>query len=135
MVALIVAFSLQIFAQTQGQAEQPMPLGTEKTEKQRGQGKVGAGHHKQMMADLGITQEQGQKLRTINETMKGKMQAIRTDNSLTKEQKRAQVQALNEAHDAEVKTILTPEQFAKWSAARQERLAERKDKRGGGQKN
>jgi Spy/CpxP family protein refolding chaperone len=88
-----------------------------------------------MMADLGITQEQGQKLRTINETMKGKMQAIRTDNSLTKEQKRAQVQALNEAHDAEVKTILTPEQFAKWSAARQERLAERKDKRGGGQKN
>jgi Spy/CpxP family protein refolding chaperone len=66
--------------------------------------------------ELNLTPEQTAKLQTIVRERTEKMRALRQDTSLSSEDRREKFQAGREELLAEVKKVLTPEQFEKWQA-------------------
>jgi Spy/CpxP family protein refolding chaperone len=66
--------------------------------------------------ELSLTPEQTAKLQTIVRERMEKMRALRQDTSLSFEDRREKLQAGREELLAEVKKVLTPEQFEKWKA-------------------
>ena len=75
--------------------------------------------------ELNLTDEQKQQLQTIIRTQAGKLRDLRQDTSLAPEDKRAKLQALRAEITAEVKKVLTPEQFEKWQARQGQSAASR----------
>jgi len=61
--------------------------------------------------ELGLTDEQGAKLKTVNQNFAQKMKALREDKSLSAEDKKAKFKALSTERSEEVKSILGPEKF------------------------
>lgn len=70
--------------------------------------------------DLNLTKEQQQKLKAFREDGRSQMEAIRNDNSLTPEQKRAKHTELRESQKTKMNSILTPEQRTKMDAKMKE---------------
>jgi periplasmic protein CpxP/Spy len=66
--------------------------------------------------ELNLTPEQTVKLQTIVRERMEKMRALRQDTSLSSEERREKFQAGREELLADVKKVLTPEQFEKWKA-------------------
>ena len=66
--------------------------------------------------ELNLTDEQKEKLQTIIRAQAGKLRELRQDTSLSAEDKKEKVRAIREGIVAEVKKVLTPEQFEKWKA-------------------
>jgi Spy/CpxP family protein refolding chaperone len=66
--------------------------------------------------ELNLTPEQTAKLQTIVRERMEKMRDLRQDTSLSAQEKREKLQAGREELLAEVKKVLTPEQFEKWKA-------------------
>jgi Spy/CpxP family protein refolding chaperone len=66
--------------------------------------------------ELNLTDEQKEKLQTIIRAQMGKLRDLRQDTTLSAEDKKEKVRALREDITAEVKKVLTPEQFEKWKA-------------------
>ncbi|MCU1287214.1 MAG: hypothetical protein JWO13_3564 [Acidobacteriales bacterium] len=82
----------------------------------------GAGHG--MMGDklakeLNLTADQQAKLKQLMEADRAKMQALHQDQSLTKEQKMQQSQALRETMKNDMNSVLTPEQQQKFASLRE----------------
>ncbi|MBN8246038.1 MAG: hypothetical protein J0L84_01195 [Verrucomicrobia bacterium] len=74
-----------------------------------------------MMAELGLTDEQRDKLRAAQKDQAEKLRAVREDSSLSREQKAAKAREMRDSLVATTKTILTPEQFEKWQKNRETR--------------
>jgi hypothetical protein len=74
---------------------------------------------------LKLSDEQVGKLKPIIEKNQEKMRALRDDQSLSREDRRAKIQELNKALDEEVKPILTTEQQAKYKEETEKRRAQR----------
>ena len=72
--------------------------------------------HKGELKELGLSKAQMGQLKSQRQTMKGKMEAIQSDQSLTPAQKKDQMQALKASNREAMKTILTPEQLSKLEA-------------------
>jgi periplasmic protein CpxP/Spy len=66
--------------------------------------------------ELNLTDEQKQKLQAIVRGEAAKLQALRQDSSLSPTDRRQKVRALRDDITAQVKQVLTPEQFEKWQA-------------------
>ncbi len=66
--------------------------------------------------ELNLTPEQTAKLQAIVRERMEKMRALRQDTSLSAEERREKFRAGREELLAEVKKVLTPEQFEKWRA-------------------
>jgi Spy/CpxP family protein refolding chaperone len=66
--------------------------------------------------ELNLTPEQKEKLQTIVRERMEKLRDLRQDTSLSREEKLAKFKAGREEITAEVKKVLTPEQFEKWNA-------------------
>ncbi len=66
--------------------------------------------------ELDLTPEQKEKLQTILRDQMEKLRDLRQDTSLSQQEKREKFQAAREGITAEVKKVLTPEQFEKWKA-------------------
>ena len=81
-------------------------------------------------ADLGLSQEQKDQMKQIREQQRAKRDAIRDDDSLSPEQRRAKMRELRKENRTQIGSVLTPEQKAKLKQARKERRAER-GRRGG----
>lgn len=82
-----------------------------------------------MYAELGLSEAQQTKMKTIQEGTKSKMQAMRAemrDGSTSREAMRTKMEAIRTAELAEVKQILTTEQFTKY-----EQMLKDRPKRGG----
>lgn len=75
-----------------------------------------------MIEELGLSKEQAQQVRTLQ-------QQFKDDRHAAKEGDKSDRQAVKEKFEAELKQILTPEQFEKFEAMREERKAEMKEKR------
>jgi periplasmic protein CpxP/Spy len=71
--------------------------------------------------ELGLTDEQKQKLKPIIQGQWEKMRALRDDQSLARPAKFEKFKALREEMAAQMKGVLTPDQFAQWQNIRQER--------------
>jgi len=66
--------------------------------------------------ELNLTDEQKEKLQAIIREQVGKLRALRQDTSLSPEDKKEKVRTIRDEITAEVKKVLTPEQFEKWKA-------------------
>jgi Spy/CpxP family protein refolding chaperone len=65
---------------------------------------------------LDLTEDQKPKFDAITKAALEKRKALREDDSLTKEEKKAKAKAIQEDTATQLKALLTPEQFAKWQA-------------------
>jgi periplasmic protein CpxP/Spy len=82
--------------------------------------------------ELNLTKEQQEKIRPIIENEMKEMQAVRSNDSLTKEQKREKVKAIRQTTQAELNKILTPEQQKKYAEMQEnarQKMAERNKNR------
>jgi Spy/CpxP family protein refolding chaperone len=75
--------------------------------------------------ELNLTSDQQAKVKAIRTDFKSKAEAIRNDQSLTKDQKHAKFQELMQQQRDQMKTVLTKEQQDKWQQLRSERNAHR----------
>ncbi|MFN3795325.1 MAG: hypothetical protein ACK4RX_11745 [Chitinophagaceae bacterium] len=71
-----------------------------------------------MQVRLGLTEAQVAKVKAEQAGMQSKMQALRNNKDLSKEQKKEQIQALMKAHKTNMASILTPEQQQKMQQGR-----------------
>lgn len=69
-----------------------------------------------MQVRLGLSEAQVAKVKEQQANLQSKMEALRNNNDLSKEQKKEQVQSLMKAHKANMANILTPEQQQKLQA-------------------
>ena len=80
---------------------------------------------KALKESLKLTDEQAEKLKAVFAKNQEKTKAIRENQSLSQEDRRAKMREANDALEAEVKPILTPEQQTKWKEETEKRRAER----------
>jgi Spy/CpxP family protein refolding chaperone len=78
---------------------------------------------KAMKAELALTSEQESKLTASNEKFGSKLKEW---HDAERKEKHGELQKLKTEHEAEVKSILSPEQFEKWKTMRKERNHRRK---------
>ena len=77
-------------------------------------------HFEKMKQDLNLSTEQAEKLKTHNQAVHSKIQAVRSNTSLTEDQKKAEIKAIKEASKTERKNILTEEQIKKMQEMKKE---------------
>jgi periplasmic protein CpxP/Spy len=88
---------------------------TQETKEHRHHGK----HRMERMAKkLNLTQDQQAKLKPIFEKQREQAKAIKSDTSLTEEQKKEKFQSLRQDSKAQINGILTPEQQQQWEQMR-----------------
>lgn len=130
LFALLFALVVNTFAQADAT---PTPLQSADMTKAEGKAKMGKGERKAKAKhaadELDLSADQKAKMKEIGQSFKGKMKAIKTDESLSKDQKRMQMGEVAKQHQADVKTILSPEQATKWEAMAKERRAKMKEYR------
>lgn len=122
LFAFVLAFVANTFSQTDAVAA---PLTSEKMSKQDRKAKM-----KQHADDLGLSAEQKTKMKEIGQSFKGKMKAIKSDEALSKDQKKMQAGEVAKQHETDVKALLSAEQFTKWETKVKERRAKMKEYRG-----
>jgi periplasmic protein CpxP/Spy len=81
---------------------------------------------------LNLTPEQKIKILPILRDEAPKVQAIKNDNSLSKIQKAQQIRAIHQQTDPQMKAILSPAQYQKLQAIRQQTIREAMQTRHGG---
>ena len=74
-----------------------------------------------MKTQLNLSEKQVADLKPVLEADAKKMREVWQDSNMTQEQKREKITALREASQAKIKTILTPEQFDKYTKMNAER--------------
>lgn len=84
-------------------------------------------HHRdvvgEMKRELSLSDDQVQRIRSIDESYRGKFHDLRIDSVTSKEEKMKRMRSLGETKKKEVESVLTPEQKAAWEtriAARRE---------------
>jgi Spy/CpxP family protein refolding chaperone len=77
-------------------------------------GRPPGGGFERMAEQLNLTADQKPKVQSIMDTQRQKMLGLRNDTSLSQEARQAKRKAIVEEMAAQMKTILTPEQFDKW---------------------
>ena len=93
-----------------------------KTEKTKRSGKnYGEGRMEKMNERLNLSTEQSEKLKTLHSSVSEKIKNIRSNESLTQEQKKEQVKVLMEKQKGEMKSILSEEQLKKMEEMRSNR--------------
>jgi len=81
-----------------------------------------------MTKELGLTSEQATKVESINLKYAEQAEAKRAEREADRTVARQEGKETRDAFDAELKTVLTAEQYAKWTAKLEERK-ERQDER------
>jgi Spy/CpxP family protein refolding chaperone len=85
-----------------------------------------SGHrHQDELAKLNLTDDQKAQVKKIHENMKTQMDAVKSDTTLTAEQKQAKMKELHKSSHEQVKQLLTPDQRKQMKADEKERKAER----------
>jgi Spy/CpxP family protein refolding chaperone len=76
---------------------------------------------KNFQQELGLNAEQQQKISNLRSEFRPKMEALRNETGLTKEQKKAKMMELKKQQQEQMKALLTPEQIQKMEAMRKQR--------------
>jgi protein CpxP len=85
-----------------------------------------------MKTALLLNDDQYSKIKAINESFGSSRAQVKTDRSLTNTDLRDQLRKLAIDHDTQLRTILTTDQWSKWTALRNQQLQQRKNRRRGG---
>jgi Spy/CpxP family protein refolding chaperone len=109
MAAIAAALSLQPLARAADNAKPAQPASGDR---------VGALRERmaETAKELNLTDEQKEKLQAVIRGQMEKLRELRQDTSLSAEDKREKLRTIREGITAEVKKVLTPEQFEKWKA-------------------
>jgi Spy/CpxP family protein refolding chaperone len=67
-----------------------------------------------MAEELNLTDDQKPKVKAIMDAQRQKMRDLREDDSLSDDDRRAQMKTIHEDTATQLKAVLTPDQFAKW---------------------
>jgi Spy/CpxP family protein refolding chaperone len=89
-----------------------------------------------MSQELNLTDDQKEKLKPVLEDEMKQIQAVRQDNSLSRDQRREKVMQIHQSTKPQIEAVLTPEQkekLNKMHEERQQRWKERKEKSDGTQ--
>ncbi|GEM_PF-1430025 len=78
---------------------------------------------------LGLTEDQKTQLKDIRKNTREQVQAVRQDESLTPEQKRAKIREIERAQNERIRGVLTPEQQRHWARRRHDRREDVRDRR------
>lgn len=91
--------------------------------KKDGQGKTSKGMQRGQAGEkeLGLSTEQQKKMEQLRNDFRNKLSSLRSDNSLTADQKRSKMQEIRKEQRDQMKSILTPEQIQKMESFRQDR--------------
>ncbi|MBL7953250.1 MAG: hypothetical protein JNM62_16200 [Flavobacteriales bacterium] len=82
-----------------------------------------------MTKDLGLSAEQATKVQAINLKYADQGEELRKEREADRAEARNDGKALHDAHDAEMKAVLTPEQYGKWQAKKAAMKTKRMEKR------
>jgi Spy/CpxP family protein refolding chaperone len=91
-------------------------------QKLHAQSGAGAQKFEQLATQLNLTPEQKAQLVPILVSEAPKVEAIRTDSSLSRIQKLQQLKAVHDQIDPQVRSILTPEQYQKLKEIRRQEI-------------
>jgi hypothetical protein len=126
MLVLLAAFTLTVgAASAQTQAAKPAQGRTQRgqmanmTPEQRAEVQT-----KRLSTYLALNTDQTEKLRKLNLAQAQKMQTLRDKNAAN----RQEAKAARDQHQAQLKAILTADQYAKYDQQRTERMNKRKDR-------
>ncbi len=95
-----------------------------KTDFNKKQGFAQKGNFKRgenLQKELNLTEDQKDKMAKIRTDFRGRFEALRKDNSLTREQKKSKMQELMKAQNEQIKTVLTKQQIEKMESLKKER--------------
>jgi protein CpxP len=129
-IALALAISLPVTAQSPATNPQSQSAPAQTAAPPSGQQSAPAATNQnssQSQADdnpLNLSDDQKAKLRPIIQDENQQMEALRSDNSLTQEQKIDKANQIRAAASPKIKAILTPEQLQKLAQLQQERVRE-----------
>jgi Spy/CpxP family protein refolding chaperone len=70
--------------------------------------------------NLNLTDDQTSQVKTIFEDSRTKMEALRSNSSLSQDDRRSQMMSLRKAENDKIDAILTPDQKTKYSALQQQ---------------
>ncbi len=82
-----------------------------------------------MTKELALSPEQQAKVEAINLKYADQVEAVRSEREAERTAKREAAKAMHDAHDAEMKAVLTADQYTKWVAKKQEAKAKHMEKR------
>lgn len=82
-----------------------------------------------MVKELGLSEEQAAKVKDLNERYGAKKEAMREQSKSEMAVKNEKHEALEKEFAAELKGVLTPEQFEKWEARQKEMTEKRMERR------
>ncbi len=125
----ILAFAANSFAQSATQIETQNEAKTERVKGHRG----GNGKHAgamDMKKELNLSSDQSNSMKKIGNDYKGKMKALKTDETLSKEQKKSKMAEMKKSHDAEVKGVLNADQYAKLTEMKKQHSGKMQGKKG-----
>lgn len=110
MVMAMMMVSVIIFAQRHG--GDPQAAAAKRSEK--------------MKTELSLTDDQYTRVKELNDKAAVQQAALRNDSSLSKSEKMTRMKQLRADHDTQLKSILSEEQWTRWTAIRSERGGKRK---------
>jgi Spy/CpxP family protein refolding chaperone len=123
LLACSMMFAVMISAMAQDAPAKP--------QRGEGRGKEMKVKAKQIKEELNLSDKQVAEVKELRQWHKGTMKSIRSNVSLSKEQKKQQVQDANAKRDEKLKTILSPEQYQKLEGIKAKAREEHKAKKGG----
>jgi Spy/CpxP family protein refolding chaperone len=85
-----------------------------------------------LQKELGLTDDQKNQIKTIQQQAREQTRAVREDTSLTREQKAEKIREINRNTNTQVRSVLTPEQYERYqrrARERRENVRERKEGR------
>jgi len=85
----------------------------------------------EMQTSLGLTADQMAQVAAIFESQRPALEALRDDQSLSREQRREKMMDIRKTAEPQFTAILTPEQMTKWEAERKQRMERMGDRQGG----
>lgn len=88
-------------------------------------------HRGDMMSELNLTADQQEKMKKLREDNRTKMEAIRSNASLSDEQKQEQMKSLHTDLRKSTEALLTDDQKTKWKELRKEHMENRKGAKAG----
>lgn len=82
-----------------------------------------------MTEELDLSADQAARVEAINLKYAGQGEVLRKQREVERAEARKNGKALRDAHDAEMKVVLSPEQYANWQAKKESMKARRMEKR------
>ena len=105
-------------AEWKGQKKEARKDGKKDNRQVRGKGMQ---RGQDIQKELGLSTDQQQKMQQLRSDFRNKFSSLRSDNSLTQEQKKTKTQELMKQQNDAMKSILTPEQVEKMQSLRKQR--------------